>query len=708
MSRTNETKKNGNTNAPAHHLPPQTKPPAASTTAPTALMQQTGNQAVGQATNTTDNAAPAYPDRSIGKAYTKYLYSPLHEAVLDKFGVGRRGLFRSKELNEFRDRLKKAARLQANTNISNQLDNHASLENKGVFEKKIVGMTANKEAYSLAKGSVNQVMATESDNIIEKLLPQEQVYEQLWATAETANNSSALERDIKQPQAKNIYGAVSKKAEQLLKQIEPIAVNEARSIVKGDKFIKGSVGDAMRQQQLTEATTTQVTDDNIAGQAIDKVINADTLESGLNKIRGIIDRVVPNDGDSASFECQLKIPFGQTGGYAFIAFEAEAEHDEGMNLGAQIGIGLGYDAKVIDVNAQFGMHVEAEATDTQAALNLISYGMYRYTNRIYPTVAEKLWGMGGKSGNTAQQEAEAWATAIEAKHLDDGDSSVQVGNFIQLALAIKSGIAEADIQLQGKLYTHYDKETISENTFGNFGDETEWSVLDAKAKMLSKYNTKGVKIGASGDISLDLGFGELQLSGEGELDWRNGGPESVELSFGISLPFNYGDDNADWIYIINKVYGPMMSLFTTMNRTIANKSQSQADANSHSKAQMQGAMIDAASDSSIFLPQFDEIGHQLVSATKTVDPETDEIEHMIKMSSSTALTFSFEYEFANQEKNEPSEWEVAAELSKVKNFEVDTGIFKFSVEKSKQLAKLGREKKEGNIATVKTLLGNKL
>lgn len=707
MSRTQLSKKN-NTNTP-HSLHP---PNAKATTAPAhtpntntaAPPVQQNNAAVSQTATSSDNSMATYPDRSVGKAYKKYLYSPLHEAVMNKFGVGRRGIFRSDELNAFRDRLKKAARLQANDNIANQLDKHESLENKGIFEKKLIQMTANKEAYSLSKQSVDQVMATETEQIIDTLIPEQSAYQQLWDVASRVDSQAALTRDPEQKQTRPVYNAVTKKAEQLLQYIEPIAVNEARAIVKGDKFINGSIGDAMRQQQLEDATKQQVTDDDIAGKAIEKVIEADTLASGLNKIRGIIDLIVPNKGDAASFSCQLKIPFGHTGGYAFVAFETEAEHDDEMKLSAQIGIGLGFDIKVVDVNGQFGMHVEAEADNTQAALNLISYGMYRHTSTTFPSVAEKLWGLGGKSGSSKLEEAEAWATAIEEKHLNNDKHSVQVGNFVQLAVAIDAGITEAEITLYRKGYKHYDKESIEKSTFGNFGDETEWSVLAAKAKTLANYSSRGAKYGASGEVALNLGFGELQLEGEGELDWRDGGPNSIEVSFGIGLPFNYGDDNADWIYIINRIYTPMLGLFTTMNRTINNKVGSQDDADEMSKAQVAGALIDGVSDHH-FTTQFDQIGHQLVSATEKIDPDTDEIDHIVKMSSSTALSFSFEYEFGDKEADKESEWEVAAELSNVKSFEVDTGILQFSVEKSKQLAKLGREKKDGKKSNILTILG---
>ncbi|MEF2245410.1 hypothetical protein [Paenibacillus sp. IITD108] len=658
---------------------------------PAKAVKPTGGQQTEHA-NANHALAPYFGEQELREVYTDKFFDPLKLAVLDKFGVGRGEWRRSDELNAFRQRLKDAARKQASLDIANQMDDHQDLKDKSNIGKAFFGMAANKEAYSMSKISVDAIMDREAERIIEAVKPAQSALSDLRNAAYDGSSSlihnNALEKDIK----KRARSKAQDKAKELLKSTKDTAVNEARKIVKGDKDKPQAGADTNRQLAIQKDVTSQVKTDEIGKKSITKAIESDSLNSGLTKIGGIIDRVVPHDGDAASLACELKIPIGQSGGYVIISFEAGAERDEdSIEISSQIGIGVGVEAGIVDFNVQLGMFAEANAATTSSAMNLISYGMYRYINASVPSLAESMWGMGGKSGKSETEEAEMWASAIEAQDMDDEDSSVSVGTYKQLALAIESGIAEVDLSLTKKSFNQYDKKTIMEHTRNKFGDQTDIARLRNKALQLMSVEEKK-KYEVSAEIALNLGFGELGLEAEGALTKSGSDFESIEISMGVSLPFEYGGDNVDWVAIISKLYSPSMGLLTTMNKALASKDNGVPGAQ-YNAAQKQGSILDAVSDTSILSSKFDSIGQSIANFKSEVDPDTGEVERLFSLKSQTTLGFSYEYEWG--ENGQPGQWEVSLELGKSKSFEIDADVFSFSVEKTKKIAEFGGEKKKG-------------
>lgn len=649
--------------------------------------------------------------------YTNKLYHPLMQAVLLKFGVGRGEWRRSDELNEFRNNMKDAARAQANEEITNQLDKHEATKGKSTLGKAFYGMLAKKEAYSLSKGSVDSVMEREAQQIVSKVLPPDSAKQQLKQAAQISAHQLASEQQ--HANEKTLREAALKgakiKAIELLKHTQTLAVAEARNIVKGQKGSQTPSPDLGRQDQLKTSVKTQVTKDQIAGQAIKLAIESDTLNSGLVKIGKIIDIAVPNIGDGASFSFDLKIPIGQTGTYCIIHLGAEAEREENdLTVAAEIGLGAGFQVFGLDANVQVGLFVESKAKNSSSVMNLISYGMYRHLRAVLPEAADHFWGQGGKSGMTQLEEAELWAAMIEAQDLH-GENAVDVGTYKQLSAELKTGVANADLSLAKKKLTHFDQKTIAAITNQSFGDQTKLNRLLWKAERLKNLAQNEV-YEAQGGLELDLGFGSLNLQGEGKATYANSRIKGKEVSIGASIPFQYGEDSADFINKLNKIATPTLNLLINVSQALDRRHKSASSAKAkqtsppqagsgqtsspqpaakagsgqktpaYSGFQQAGTVADTASDVMFMVPQFDRIGASLAKQIQEFDEVTGKIENKIALSAKTGVTFNFEKSW--DQSGTPGNWEISVELGQTKSFEVDAGIASVSVEKTKKLLKL--------------------
>lgn len=672
--------------------------------APTGLQQMVGNQALANRLGVggaQQIISPYLSEADATLIYQDALYMPLKDAVEYKLGNNRKAWRRSDELNQFRQKLKDAARYQANEDIANDLKNHDGLKNKSDIGKSFYEAAAKKEAYSTSKSSVKEIVKQEADKIVKEIIPAKDTQNKLKEAANKVSAPLSLSNVREDKIVKAARTGAVDKAKELLKLSEPKAIDQARKLVKGDRenaqdpTAKAAL--ATSHDQIAKNVQNQVKTDGIGNKAITHVINSESLNSGLTKIAGVIDRVVPQVGDAASMEFELRIPLGDTGAYALIHLGAEAEREEELTVGAQIGVGVGFDASFIDVNFQVGMFVEAEASNSKSAMNLISYGMFRHMSSSLPTVAESLWGMGGKALDSKMKEAELWASAIEAEEMEKG-GSVDVGKYYQGALALELGIVEAEISLGRKKLTHYDKESIMNASNNQFGNSTNTNQLLQKNELLTKVAPQKV-YEASGEVALDLGFGELGLMAEGSATFKEGKMTGIEVSVGAALPFDYGEESADWVMYVSKMAKPALSLVTTVRRVLENKNRTpgtaQGTAQSAAQKQLeksnrnQGTSGDVASDLMILMPQFDSLGQQITSIGSEIDPDTGEVENMISMKSSTTITLNFEKEWDIT--GSPKEWKLSLELGSSKSFEIDAEIAKFSFEKTKRLARFVKE-----------------
>lgn len=413
------------------------------------------------------------------------IYNPIFEqikaAVVSKLGVGRGAWRRSKELNAFRQELKDAARAQANQDIEEELQSQGSTGAMAKYEK----MRAEVEAYSTAKGSVDETMRKEATKIATQVAVRSQYKTDMNQVAIAAANEAALkfvskdpdlqqENSLKAIQSAKIIAAQTK-AKQLAKPHLETAIDKARSITKGSEKATALQDN---DQSLKGRVKEQVKTDEVGKKAIKAVVDADTLTKGFDKVSTLIDANAPSPGTGATLSIELRIKDPQTGGYFIsqLSGEASKEQEEGepleVSLGAEFSLGGGWERFGLDLNAQAGFFFNSTSNETKKAVGLISYGLYRtlQTKDLDSTVANAIWGYGGKSAlKDKGQEAETWATAMEEYLFTDGNgnatdsSSVEIGGLVKAGVKANLGVMTGELEGKGSVGKKYSAESIGPN-----------------------------------------------------------------------------------------------------------------------------------------------------------------------------------------------------------------------------------------------------
>lgn len=406
-------------------------------------------------------------------AYINYQYqrifAEIHGKVCYKLGLERGEWRRSAKLNNFRNTLKQAARSQAYQDIDSQITAALQNANKATSAgiKDYYAMRAKGEAYTEAKGSVNQVIQELAAEITNHHV-NDQTIAALKTAAQGARTGKAKE-------------AVKSKADEIIKTKAGTTkgANASVAMVEARKIAKGTAQEDIDARAALETGVKQKTESNQVGQkSIQKVIEADTLEKGFARIASLVDWAVPQPGTDCSLDVQVKVPIPGAAGVYFttqVVGSAEKDEEEGnpnININVEVTLGAGWSALgIIDISFQAGLFFDATASTSQKALQLVSYGFYRkfQTENLDSTVANKVWGMNKKQaesmGMTQAETAETWAAGMEewlfTTNGQKNDAAVEVG-FVEKANAkINAGIGTVEAGLKSTQGT-----TFSANTLG--------------------------------------------------------------------------------------------------------------------------------------------------------------------------------------------------------------------------------------------------
>ncbi len=695
-------KSDANKQQTGEHQAPVSSPQAQKQSLPPSIWQRlVGNQAAGQLPA---EAPSAYlSDDELEAIFQKEYYQPLKAEIMFKLGIGRGQWRRSEELNKFRDKLKAAARGQSNEDIDNLMEEHEKLKDKSNIGKAFYNLAAKKEAYSLAKESVDDVMEQEAEKIIAKFMPEDHIRQYLRQAANAVSSlQTANHSDLKRIR-KKAGETAGNKAQYLLSQIQESAIDEARKLVKGDAANLDKQAHSAQIEILSSTVAEQVKSSKIGSRAITIAIESGSLNSGLAQISRIIDKIVPNEGESASLSCELKIPIAKGPAYTIISFEAEVERDDGIEAETQVGIGIGAEAGILDFNFQLGLFAQAKAEQASGVMNLISYGMYRQVSRIKPKIAQHLWGMNGKSGQELFKEAELWASAIEDQELSNKEASVTIGVLAQLTAGLDLGFNETEIGFTEKIFSKYDKESIEALTDNHFGDNTNIESLQEKIEQMRKAEVHA-SIGASLSTSFDFGpLGSIDAEAAGELTFTDR-LEEIEASIDIALPLQTGHDVANWAIVFSKMYPQSIRTLSRLTSALTKKAPKAADP--AQDALDKQAAQQAITDNNMLEEQFTSMQNQVKTISSMAEPEE---ESSLKSQTQTVLGLNFEYQRGKIEDGKKSngEWELSIHIGKKKSFELDAGIFSVEAEKTKRLAKLTYKKdKDSEKAAASTKLYN--
>ena len=623
------------------------------------------------------NAAPSLftlLDQATTAVYKKELHEPIKVAVMKKLGVGRWSMTMSNELTKFREGLKGEARDQASDDIMDEINR--TQQNESNLTKGFYSLKANKAAYKESKTSVNAVMDKKAEDILYNTLQPLSTYNTLNSHGYSTLDMDKSDKDI----IKDFTKSVTKKAVELKPEKQEAAVDKARQIVKGQ-----TETDKKNRDSLTSEVKQKVKEDKVGANSLKYAMTEDSLNTAFSKISGIVKQIVPNEGDSAEIEFEINIPIASNA-FIVIGLGAEVEHDEDnfFQVGANVNIGAGGKVGIAEIKGTIGAFVEAKGKGEKAALNLISYGLYRRVYAVSPSLAETIWGDGGKTGYSKFEEAEIWAAMMESKHLNDEDAYVSVGAQAGVDASVETGIFEGDFGVQGQIYKTYNKkaiEGIGKDSDGNvqagktamtFGDNIDinyilnknkkgtmgWvagrQALEERAKRYSEI-TASKKISVSAEMELALGAYSLGVAGEVSAEFNNG-LKSIEGELSLSLP-----DNIEGVDAFNQLV-PKVSDLTTrvIGYNLYNKENDK-----ETRAELEKAKQITMSS--------------LQSAAAGLNLEDTAFEDVY--GSDITGSFGFEFDF----KKRKSEYSLA--LHKSSSHEVDAEIVKFSYSKSKLLAK---------------------
>jgi hypothetical protein len=662
--------------------------------------------------------------------YDTALIKPIKAAVMLKLGVGRREFRRSKELNEFRQKLKDEARAKAREDIDSAIETHASTAAKGAKAKEYYAMAAKVQAYDTAKVEVDDLMGVEADAILAGLVPEAATTEILTDSGKSAAYDVFKTTPLAADKIKAAGVAAAKaKAAEVVKEQQPEAVKAARAITKGVKAVAGSatvapVAATGRVEAKTNALVTDVKknvhDHKVGEKAIKAAVEAGDLKSGFSKIGKLIDISTPNAGDSTSMDIELKIPIANAAGggtaYFLFGFGGEAEREAGeLTVNTQLTFGAGFKTFGFDANFRMGLFLEGKGKNTDSVMNLLSYGLYREVNSISQPAAGFFWGQGGKSGKPADKaanirlEAEKWAMMIEEQEMVDDEASVDVGGLMKLGMEANVGVAEFSAELAFKRLSRYSKEVIEKAG----KDASTGRLLTAAERIANKSMAKGEirnVVEAATEIEVGIGKEKVAFGLEGSLTKINGKKREVSLELSANIPSQFGEPGGDFAQygakIVTAAVGGGKNLAGLLKKAM-DKHAGSSEADEGTRAG--GAITDMGSDALFTGNYFDDIGTSFaekIQGDSTINdtmrswlPGQEEgssaIEQANQIALSNSLKLGAKFEREYSETGVPGEWKIGLEASQVKSLEVDAEIVKVAVEKSKRLGKIGYSSKDG-------------
>jgi hypothetical protein len=146
-------------------------------------------------------------------------------------------------------------------------------------------------------------------------------------------------------------------------------------------------------------------------------------KSFLEKIGSMIEKAVPDEGDSTELEIEVEFPIDPSGvGFLGGRFKAEVERDGGVRMRAELAITGGANIAFAKIKGEIGGYIEASGENGADCMDLFSYALYRRfrESAACPNeVANYMWG--GDTGKYGFGKAEQWSLDLEKKLFDIPD-----------------------------------------------------------------------------------------------------------------------------------------------------------------------------------------------------------------------------------------------------------------------------------------------
>ena len=345
------------------------------------------------------------------------------------------------------------------------------------------------------------------------------------------------------------------KAQQLLESMEVIAqsyfddagLKKDGKQSEGFKTFLNKVKEV--KQQVKERRTEKGKDPDVkpseAAQKFKSHNPADNVTL-FTKVGMIVGSQLDEDGKSTEFSIELDIPVSPPYKLA-AALKVSGERDDGKyKIRGSIAVkGGGKIPKIAEITASLGGYLEAQATDSKLAGDLLGYALYRRMAESSVIPAEAQYYLFGTAGRDGKESSEANMAHIEAMAFGDGaDESnyAESGGFVEVEAegkGIVSGSAEASM---GK---RTDKKSLEmkgmkagEANKGKQSGLVSAVTLGARgAEKVTGRDTKGmnVKLSFSKPTKIE---GELSLhwTEEGGVIKQTGDLDTMELGLTITIP----------------------------------------------------------------------------------------------------------------------------------------------------------------------------
>jgi hypothetical protein len=475
--------------------------------------------------------------------------------------------FRSDEALAWRSSLKAAGRAEAATGVDQALvTRNINLDTERAF----YALQAKQETYSSAKGSIARVLEEGVNDILQSnwtnhegaLMREASALAQqaAWGVYKEAITAGKSIDKVESTARKAAKAAGLKVIDDRYKAAQELNTNIKRRVFEKPNAEAGVEAPAS-MQQLGAKVEQQVRAEDLGGSALDTVIQADSVTSGIGIVAKTLDQAIPTAGDQVALSIEIQIPIMAGPGYVSFTLSGKAARgiDGAMTSGVPVfgdprrlevmvdlAFKVGADLIGFDIGAGVNFFVRGGGNDTALCMKAFSYGAYRTIAAVSDNAAN-WWAGANKAVQGSKTEyAEAWAAMLEEQAFKEGDAFVDIGMGASAGAAAKfeAGGSGFEAGLSGGLagFWRYDEKALQESLGAAYASP----VADKEAAQQRRRDVGGrgggswgvsASVGATingqgvtfaGSVSGPMGAPEWGLELSGTITY-SGGPSSTVL-----------------------------------------------------------------------------------------------------------------------------------------------------------------------------------
>ena len=529
--------------------------------------------------------------------------------LTDKVGAKGAGFLRSRELKDFRGAAKKLAREQTNDDIQQAMQQEYA--NQPATQKYIL-MKAQQRGYKKAKSAANSALGKLAKDGTEVVLEQMKIDQLLidtarqaaWLILRTGDDSPAMRKNARKNVHKTLAKSVKTHKDEALKKAETWKNN----IVKNQNLEQRRD----EQEKIGQKAKQQAEEMQLGKTVVKETIEADSPENAMSILSTLLDAVVPDPGNQASLDVELKIPVYKdvVGVFILLGIKGTAarglsgtinaaptldKDNDRVEVRGDFVFGAGVESFGLQADGSVGVFLRAGAANSTKAAQAMSYGLYRFLAKKSEKMAG--WWSGTDNGTdmSAVERSETWAAMVEEQVFKD-DAGAVVDTGIYARGRGKAGITEdisAGFATSAVRFNRYNKESIGDDRLGKTpankaeADERRKGDGGIRGQGMTAWSLKvsgsfGNIAGASASLSIAWKDGtglrpktfELSISGEISL----GGSDEIayvatQAAMGIGTAYakliRLLDENKDRPEKVRNISSSLHSLKSTIDSTAA-------------------------------------------------------------------------------------------------------------------------------------------